>query len=61
MKARLERLVEDLVVDLEVVGEALPDDVVNHLIDAPKPRTALYQPWLASMDEGWTGLKTTFT
>ena len=25
-------------------------------IDAAQPRTALYQPWTASMDEGWTRL-----
>lgn len=29
---------------------------VRHVMPARRPRTALYQPWTASMDEGWTRL-----
>jgi hypothetical protein len=32
--------------------ETLPDE--SMLSKMPPPRTALYQPWTASMDEGWT-------
>ena len=35
---------------------SLPDSIKVQLADAPHPRTALYQPWTASMDEGWTRL-----
>ncbi len=44
-------LLDGLSVDLE--GSGRPDGT---LADAPSPRMALYQPWTASADEGWTRL-----
>jgi len=42
-------LLEGLSIDLE--GSGRPAGTV---VDAPSPRLALYQPWTANTDEGWT-------
>jgi hypothetical protein len=36
--------------------DSMPAVVEQSLTEAVQPRTALYQPWTASMDEGWTRL-----
>lgn len=48
--------IEDLLPEIEALGlrgEAL-DIIPRAKIAIQKPRLALYQPWTASMDEGWT-------
>ncbi|MCH8333044.1 peptidase M14, partial [Candidatus Sumerlaeota bacterium] len=32
----------------------LDEEIESAIVDAPPPRIGLYQPWTASMDEGWT-------
>jgi hypothetical protein len=50
--ARLTREITSNLIGLKELSPNL-EDVVQ---DAIQPRTALYQPWTASMDEGWTRL-----
>lgn len=48
---KLERMIQGL--SVELIGA---NETAGELRDAVRPRTALYQPWTASMDEGWTRL-----
>jgi hypothetical protein len=43
-----------MVENLALRGAALEQPVQSPALRLKKPRTALYQPWTASMDEGWT-------
>jgi hypothetical protein len=55
VRKTLNRLTRKITSNLIGLKELSPnlEDVVQ---DAIQPRTALYQPWTASMDEGWTRL-----
>jgi hypothetical protein len=43
-----------MVENLGLRGVALEQPIASSTLRLKKPRTALYQPWTASMDEGWT-------
>ena len=44
----------DHLTPMKTLPEAMPEPIGSFVVPLAKPRTALYQPWTASMDEGWT-------
>lgn len=52
-RSQLQTLTDGLSVRLAGIP-ALDDAIESSLVRLAEPRTALYQPWTASMDEGWT-------
>ena len=52
---RVAQLSEGLSIDITGLAD-LPEWASGRLREAVRPRMALYQPWTASMDEGWTRL-----
>ncbi len=53
-RARVTELIQGLAVSVESISDADAKRIGSD--EAKRPRTALYQPYIASMEEGWTRL-----